>query len=96
LCSAASAGSFQHKLWVAEPDHVKCSRAAATALAENYVGLPIEWPASSPKRIRQVFIEPAPQSARSPSIALTKVASGSAVNVDRELKPSPQACLRPQ
>jgi len=34
------------------------SRAAATALAENYVGLPIEWPASGAKRSRQAAVKP--------------------------------------
>jgi p-hydroxybenzoate 3-monooxygenase len=33
---------FQHRLQIAELDYVTRSRAAATALAENYVGLPIE------------------------------------------------------
>jgi len=33
---------FQHRLQVAELDYVTSSRAASTALAENYVGLPIE------------------------------------------------------
>ncbi|HEY0524363.1 MAG TPA: 4-hydroxybenzoate 3-monooxygenase [Stellaceae bacterium] len=33
---------FQHRLQVAELDYVTSSRAAATALAENYVGLPME------------------------------------------------------
>ena len=36
------ADEFQHRLQVAELDYVTGSRAAATALAENYVGLPIE------------------------------------------------------
>jgi p-hydroxybenzoate 3-monooxygenase len=34
--------AFQHRLQVAELDYVTGSRAGATALAENYVGLPIE------------------------------------------------------
>jgi p-hydroxybenzoate 3-monooxygenase len=33
---------FQHRLQIAELDYVTHSRAAATALAENYVGLPME------------------------------------------------------
>ncbi|MDQ3386487.1 MAG: 4-hydroxybenzoate 3-monooxygenase [Actinomycetota bacterium] len=33
---------YQHRLQVAELDYVTGSRAAATALAENYVGLPME------------------------------------------------------
>ena len=33
---------FQHRLQIAELDYLTRSRAAATALAENYVGLPIE------------------------------------------------------
>ena len=37
-----AADEFQHRLQVAELDYVTGSRAAATALAENYVGLPIE------------------------------------------------------
>ena len=36
------ADEFQHRLQVAELDYVTSSRASATALAENYVGLPIE------------------------------------------------------
>jgi p-hydroxybenzoate 3-monooxygenase len=32
---------FQHALQVAELDYVTSSRAASTALAENYVGLPL-------------------------------------------------------
>ena len=32
--------SFAHKVHLAELDYVTSSRAAATALAENYVGLP--------------------------------------------------------
>jgi p-hydroxybenzoate 3-monooxygenase len=32
---------FQHRLQAAELDYVTGSRAGATALAENYVGLPI-------------------------------------------------------
>ncbi len=34
--------SFQHRVQLAELDYVTSSRAAATALAENYVGLPFE------------------------------------------------------
>jgi p-hydroxybenzoate 3-monooxygenase len=33
---------FQHRLQSAELDYVTSSRAGATALAENYVGLPIQ------------------------------------------------------
>jgi len=36
------ADAFQHRLQIAELDYVTRSRAASTALAENYVGLPIE------------------------------------------------------
>jgi p-hydroxybenzoate 3-monooxygenase len=32
---------FQHRLQLAELDYVTGSRAGSTALAENYVGLPI-------------------------------------------------------
>jgi p-hydroxybenzoate 3-monooxygenase len=32
--------SFAHNIHLAELDYVTSSRAAATALAENYVGLP--------------------------------------------------------
>ena len=32
--------AFQHRLQLAQLDYVVSSRAAATALAENYVGLP--------------------------------------------------------
>ncbi len=41
------ADSYQHRLQLAELDYVTASRAAATALAENYVGFPIraaDWP----------------------------------------------------
>jgi p-hydroxybenzoate 3-monooxygenase len=34
--------AFGHRLQVAELDYLAGSRAAATALAENYVGLPLE------------------------------------------------------
>lgn len=34
---------FQRKIQLAELDYVTSSRAAATSLAENYVGLPMEW-----------------------------------------------------
>jgi len=37
------AGAYQHRLQLAELDYVTSSRAAATALAENYVGLPMRW-----------------------------------------------------
>jgi p-hydroxybenzoate 3-monooxygenase len=33
---------FQHRLQLAELDYVTSSRAAATSLAENYVGLPMD------------------------------------------------------
>jgi p-hydroxybenzoate 3-monooxygenase len=36
------ADAFQHRLQVAELDYVTSSHAASTALAENYVGLPLE------------------------------------------------------
>ncbi|HTS23969.1 MAG TPA: 4-hydroxybenzoate 3-monooxygenase [Casimicrobiaceae bacterium] len=36
------ADEFQHRLQIAELDYVTGSRAASTALAENYVGLPIQ------------------------------------------------------
>jgi p-hydroxybenzoate 3-monooxygenase len=36
-------GPYQHRLQLAELDYVTSSRAAATALAENYVGLPLDW-----------------------------------------------------
>nr|WP_228282615.1 4-hydroxybenzoate 3-monooxygenase [Rubrobacter tropicus] len=35
--------AFQYRMQVAELDYVTGSRAAATSLAENYVGLPMEW-----------------------------------------------------
>lgn len=35
--------SFEHGLQLAELDYVTSSKAAATSLAENYVGLPLEW-----------------------------------------------------
>jgi len=38
--------SFQHQLHLAELDYVTSSRAQATALAENYVGLPFDEPYS--------------------------------------------------
>jgi p-hydroxybenzoate 3-monooxygenase len=39
----AEASPFDHRRQIAELDYVTSSRAAATALAENYVGLPMEW-----------------------------------------------------
>lgn len=36
------ADEFQHKVQIAELDYVTGSRAASTALAENYVGLPFD------------------------------------------------------
>ena len=42
--------TYQHRLQLAELDYVANSRAAATALAENYVGLPMNWaPGVSPR-----------------------------------------------
>jgi p-hydroxybenzoate 3-monooxygenase len=38
------ADEFQHKVQIAELDYVTGSRAASTALAENYVGLPFDAP----------------------------------------------------
>lgn len=38
---AAGGGSFQHKMQLAEMDYLFGSKAAMTALAENYVGLPM-------------------------------------------------------
>ena len=38
-------GDYQQRLQRAELDYVVGSRAAATALAENYVGMPLELPA---------------------------------------------------
>ena len=35
--------AYQHRVQLAELDYVTSSRAASTALAENYVGLPMEW-----------------------------------------------------
>ncbi len=40
--------AFRHRLQVAELDYVTSSRAAATTLAENYVGLPMEPPPGIP------------------------------------------------
>ena len=37
------ASPFDRRRQVAELDYVTSSRAAGTALAENYVGLPMEW-----------------------------------------------------
>ena len=34
---------FQYRMQVAELDYVTGSEAASTSLAENYVGLPMEW-----------------------------------------------------
>ena len=34
------AGAFGHRMQLAELDYIMSSRAASTALAENYVGLP--------------------------------------------------------
>jgi p-hydroxybenzoate 3-monooxygenase len=39
--------SFQHHLHLAELDYVTSSRASATALAENYVGLPFDEPGAN-------------------------------------------------
>ena len=40
---------FQHRLQRSQLDYVVSSRAAATSLAENYVGLPMDWvPAAAP------------------------------------------------
>ena len=36
------ADEFQHRLQLAELDYVTRSKAGAAALAENYVGLPID------------------------------------------------------
>jgi len=36
-------GAFQQRVQLAELEYVTSSRAAATALAENYVGLPLGW-----------------------------------------------------
>ncbi|MFC3077658.1 4-hydroxybenzoate 3-monooxygenase [Phenylobacterium terrae] len=38
-------GPLERRLQVAELDYIKHSRAAQTVLAENYVGLPIDWSA---------------------------------------------------
>jgi p-hydroxybenzoate 3-monooxygenase len=35
--------AFDRRRQLAELDYVTTSRAAATTLAENYVGLPMEW-----------------------------------------------------
>ena len=34
-------GAFEHRMQVAELDYVASSRAMQTAIAENYVGLPL-------------------------------------------------------
>ena len=39
----ADASPFDRRRQLAELDYVTTSRAAATSLAENYVGLPMEW-----------------------------------------------------
>ena len=36
------AGSFNHKMQLAEMDYLFSSQAAMTVLAENYVGLPLD------------------------------------------------------
>jgi p-hydroxybenzoate 3-monooxygenase len=36
-------GAYQHRLQLAELDYVTTSRVAAATLAENYVGLPLDW-----------------------------------------------------
>ena len=41
-------GAYQHQLQLAELEYVTHSRAAATALAENYVGLPMRWAPGGP------------------------------------------------
>jgi p-hydroxybenzoate 3-monooxygenase len=42
LHRADSDSAFDYRRQLAELDYVTSSRAAATALAENYVGLPLE------------------------------------------------------
>ncbi len=37
------ASPFDRRRQLAELDYVTASRAAAASLAENYVGLPMEW-----------------------------------------------------
>jgi p-hydroxybenzoate 3-monooxygenase len=37
------ANPFDHRRQLAELDYVTTSRAAAKTLAENYVGLPMDW-----------------------------------------------------
>lgn len=44
---------FQHRLQIAELDYVTSSRAAATSLAENYTGLPMELDSELPARERE-------------------------------------------
>ena len=39
----AGENPFDHRRQLAELDYVTSSRAAAQSLAENYVGLPMEW-----------------------------------------------------
>jgi p-hydroxybenzoate 3-monooxygenase len=34
---------FQQRLQLSQLDYVTSSRAAATSLAENYTGFPLEW-----------------------------------------------------
>jgi p-hydroxybenzoate 3-monooxygenase len=38
-----SENDFQHRLQLAELDYLTSSRAASTTLAENYVGLPMDF-----------------------------------------------------
>ena len=42
------ADALSHKLQIAELDYIRQSRAAQTTLAENYVGLPIDWSIGAP------------------------------------------------
>ena len=39
----ADENAFDHRRQLAELDYVTSSRAATQTLAENYVGLPMEW-----------------------------------------------------
>jgi p-hydroxybenzoate 3-monooxygenase len=41
-------GAYQQRLQLAELDYVTTSRAAAASLAENYVGLPLDWTPGMP------------------------------------------------
>src|SRR5690606_526462 len=55
-----AAGDFERRLQRAHLDYVVSSEAARTALAENYVGLPITWPSGASARAARA-VSPGPE-----------------------------------